>query len=902
MNNKFKFLLFLVIVTILFVSCGPAAQEAPVAEPAPGEPAEPSVPMSDLVVVLVVDAFSDVNNAQTQDGESNCLITPNGQKFRGGESATVPLGNPHGFYVYKDFIQELESLGEFTPKAREGDDFTGTQSFEDRGWFKRYDLYALSKNGERGLLSLAVDTDGLDLNRITQYISDAFELFSGSDTLRLGDTDLPKTDRFVVNMSFVLIPCDPDSVLKDNLQKLQDQFGIQGNAGIVQELKSRYDTDPAFKEEISTIPPLKSLKSRLEKLGYSAVVIDDAVFQAFIAYLVYDPNLGREWQITNFHDTLKRYFERGLEIVYVAAAGNFEDGFPYAPASWNFVVSASSYASQQEQNPQLLPDLALSDQLVDNNRSLAEYSNWGEIRDDGRLYGEDQPIIGTSFAAPKLSAKIAHYLVDGGKSPCPDNLEIQPFLGYGNNDIKQFPVWDGVHTEPYDNMTFDIAKDWYCPTSVSLQPAQAMDNKERIPIRWFVGLGPGTRDDQLAPQEEVVKKFNDSQNNIELKLEVVPYSEARDVLATQIASGDAPDIVGPVTWNRANAFHGQWMDLSNLMWESGYDTSDFNPAVIKTLETEEGQVGLPISVYPAAIIYRPKLFEQAGLYSPPSYYGERYVMPDGSEVDWSWDTMIYIARLLTVDAYGSNATDDHFDATQIVQYGYEPQWQSGRHMAAFFGGQKIYKDGVSTISWAARDAWSVYFDGMWGWQPFIPTGPVRSSFSFNTFGNGNVAMAITQSWYLDSANNLVDPGEPFDFGALPSYSSSIYGCVDTDTFRILQSTQYPKEAFEALSYLVGPASYELNLAYNTMSARTSDQDAWISTEKDKYPFVGNWYPFLDGLNYPDIPSAFGYLPNNAEANQRVQTFIDLISTDNTIDFDYEVDRLEEDLQTIYDNQ
>ena len=43
-------------------------------------------------------------------------------------------------------------------------------------------------------------------------------------------------------------------------------------------------------------------------------------------------------------------------------------------------------------------------------------------------------------------------------------------------------------------------------------------------------------------QEAVVEEFNNSQDEIELVLEIVQNDVAYDTLSTQIASGSAPDI------------------------------------------------------------------------------------------------------------------------------------------------------------------------------------------------------------------------------------------------------------------------------------------------------------------------------------------------------------------------
>jgi len=433
-------------------------------------------------------------------------------------------------------------------------------------------------------------------------------------------------------------------------------------------------------------------------------------------------------------------------------------------------------------------------------------------------------------------------------------------------------------------------------------PAEAQDRTE---IRWFVGLGTGTEAAQQTIQREVVDEFNASQDSIYLVMEVVPYNSARDALSTEIASGNAPDLVGPVGWGGSNDFYGQWLDLSSLLADSDFDTSVFNSALVDMYQTEEGQVGLPFMVFPAAVYYRPEFFDEAGLNYPPANYGDKYVMPDGSEVDWSWETLDEVAKMLTIDVNGNNATEAGFDANQIAQYGYEPQWQNGRHMTGFTGGQEFIVDGKSVLNDNAKFAWKNYFDGMWGDQPFIPTGPARGSNELgggNVFNSGKVAMSITHAWYTCCVGDLVSAGGEFQFGALPSTNGTVYGRVDADTYRIMKSTEHPKEAFEALLYLISEADVKLSTTYGGMPAITAHQDAWLDAKKEQFPFVTSWDTLIAGLGYADTPSAEGYLPNGIEANNRIGTFINLISTDNTVDLDAEIQKLQDDLQIIYDKK
>jgi multiple sugar transport system substrate-binding protein len=194
---------------------------------------------------------------------------------------------------------------------------------------------------------------------------------------------------------------------------------------------------------------------------------------------------------------------------------------------------------------------------------------------------------------------------------------------------------------------------------------------------------------------------------------------------------------------------------------------------------------------------------------------------------------------------------------------------------------------------------------MWGEQPFIPTGPVSGSNEFgggNNFNSGKIAMAITHAWYMCCVGDLVSAGGEFQFGALPSYNGTVYGRVDADTYRIMKSTEHPEEAFTVLTYLITEAAVKLSTVYGGLPAITSMQDAWLNAKKKQFPFVTTWDTLLAGLGYADVPSAEGYLPNGIEANNRIGTFISLISTDNTVDLAAEIQKLQDDLQVIYDKK
>lgn len=183
----------------------------------------------------------------------------------------------------------------------------------------------------------------------------------------------------------------------------------------------------------------------------------------------------------------------------------------------------------------------------------------------------------------------------------------------------------------------------------------------RIPIRLslFICCQYSTG---VPPDQTVVDDFNASQDKIQLIRDICCDINA---LAAKFASGDGPDIVGPMGWSTADHFRDQWLDLAPLIQAANYDVTQFNPALMKMYATPEGQVSLPFAVNPSVVFYNTRLFAKAGLAYPPATYGEKYRMPNGSEVDWSWETVQEVARMLTLDADGRNAAESGLTKTTL---------------------------------------------------------------------------------------------------------------------------------------------------------------------------------------------------------------------------------------------
>lgn len=138
---------------------------------------------------------------------------------------------------------------------------------------------------------------------------------------------------------------------------------------------------------------------------------------------------------------------------------------------------------------------------------------------------------------------------------------------------------------------------------------------ERVTVR-YVAMD---YDSRMQPDtQEVMDAFNSSQDAITAELEVVKWSEGKNVILTQISAGQAPDIFnGSGVWLLEFQSVGEIQQLNDLMaadlldkfWESGIQAMTVNGELF----------GMPYFLDPRGLYYRTDLFEEAGLEPPETW-------------------------------------------------------------------------------------------------------------------------------------------------------------------------------------------------------------------------------------------------------------------------------------------
>jgi multiple sugar transport system substrate-binding protein len=429
-----------------------------------------------------------------------------------------------------------------------------------------------------------------------------------------------------------------------------------------------------------------------------------------------------------------------------------------------------------------------------------------------------------------------------------------------------------------------------------------------VHVRWLVSLGvTGSAVPQLGPEKAFLEAFNGLRGSIYLDLEVVPSANVSDVLKTDIAAGNPPDIVGPIGARGRNGFGGDFLDLTPMLPAHAVDTSIWEPALMDLLKDETGaQVGLPYLMYPAFMFYNKDIFTKAGLPDPPKKVGQTYMGKT-----WDWNTVAELGVQLTLDKNGKHPTDTGFDANSIVQFGFDaPSWDARRLASAFGGGSFVALDGKTAqlpTMWA--DAWKWYYDAMWN-KHFAPTAKYMNSVLLNlgspgtSIASGRIAMAATNTWTINSFGTLGKSNiKAWDMAVMPSWKGQTSGPLDMDTFVIPTGSRHPDEALQTILALM--ADPGLRQGYGGMPAAEADRAHWFADyDKTLAAIYPNNHPTWSVLEemaaYTAIPSHEADMPNATQAIKDYGDFFTALQSRPGLDVDAELAKLKDRLQADFD--
>jgi multiple sugar transport system substrate-binding protein len=452
-----------------------------------------------------------------------------------------------------------------------------------------------------------------------------------------------------------------------------------------------------------------------------------------------------------------------------------------------------------------------------------------------------------------------------------------------------------------------------CAIVVGLTPRTATAQTP-TKVRIFVGIGAGSQPGDREKQEALAAEYNAANSDIQIEFDVYPNVTARDVLLTQVAGDNPPDLVGPVGIRGLYELEDLWADLTDLIEkdDAALKIDEYDESTLKLFETAGGKnLSLALGVYPSVLLANEDMFEAAEVPLPPKEWGAKYTDRDGKEHTWDWEALGMVAQQVTSDESGTYADEEGFDPASIVNYGFGNLWVQPRNFAAAWGSPNAgVKDGKTADF--NQEAYQMAFDwlhkGIFEGH-YIPDqagwGTINAG-GTSPFESGKLGMWYSQSWYVNCClGNAKFKWNVYAGPAVPGTDGkTITAPLHADTFAILEKAKNKDAAWKVLQWLnSAETSAKLCLIYGCIPARKPARDIWEKEIVAKFP----------GLNTDVIAAAPQYqepsgannessMPNYAQAADTLQAFYNSIQADADVDVKAGLDAVNKQIQDIFDGK
>jgi multiple sugar transport system substrate-binding protein len=329
---------------------------------------------------------------------------------------------------------------------------------------------------------------------------------------------------------------------------------------------------------------------------------------------------------------------------------------------------------------------------------------------------------------------------------------------------------------------------------------------QQVLTYWASQQSPSVQRDKeiLTPE---LAKFT-AQTGIDVKLEVIPFTELLNKILTATTSGQGPDVLNiGNTWSASLQATGALMPWDDAKLGTLGGAARFEPAALQTTGVE-GKTPAAVPLYNKVyqLYYNKKLFAAAGVAKPPA----------------TWDEFVATAKRLTRDTNGDGKPDQWGlalrgqAATVALHYAYILGSAQG---ADYFPGGKPAFDSPPAVAGIRQ------YLGWMGTDKIVnPSDAENADWAdvYEAFAGGKAGMMLVQTLGKTLADYKLSAD---DYGVAPMPASTVAGGRDVGSFvggtniAVFGSTKNEKGAIDLVKFLTSaPEQVTLNTAYGTVPA------------------------------------------------------------------------------------
>ena len=354
--------------------------------------------------------------------------------------------------------------------------------------------------------------------------------------------------------------------------------------------------------------------------------------------------------------------------------------------------------------------------------------------------------------------------------------------------------------------------------------------------KMILRVGTGDSGEGLNPHQEIIARFEEENPDILIQLEAVSGRDYYTRLFTQIAAGDAPDIMQigddavPMFVDR-DAF----LRLDDFIGgDYALDTSIYLPGVLEPGQWEGQQWLLPKDFTPLGVYYNKAIFDEYGVDYPQ----------DG----WTWQEFLDTAQALTIDT-------DRDGKNDIWGVHLTANWTTGfEYWIGAAGGQLINEDGTQFVGYmdSPETIEAVqFFADLYNVHQVAPPPADFSLWAGGNaeFDNGQAAMRVFGRWPQSGYKD--NPNVDLAVAGLPAGAQRA-NVLFWGGFGIFSGTKHPEAAWRFLRYYAGQEGAEVWKDWAIPAVASVAEEAGLTED----PIEGVWIGELDYL----VPRAYVFTP------------------------------------------
>ncbi|UOQ49395.1 ABC transporter substrate-binding protein [Gracilibacillus caseinilyticus] len=326
---------------------------------------------------------------------------------------------------------------------------------------------------------------------------------------------------------------------------------------------------------------------------------------------------------------------------------------------------------------------------------------------------------------------------------------------------------------------------------------------------------------------QIIEDYNQSQDDIEVKAEYVPFDEMNRQLSVGTAGDTLPDVVIADTVNNASmASMGILSDITEQVEKWG-KTDQLLKGPLNSAVYQDKYYGLPLTTNALGLFYNKKLLEEAGIEAPPK----------------TWEELEQVAAALTTDevkGFGLSATRSEEATFQVYPFIYSA------------GGDYQHLDSPEV-----EEAFN-FLKGMMdkGYMSKDIITATQDNLS-RKFMEGDLAMMINGPWMIDQ----IAAKEDLEFGITKIPKDEQYVSVTGGDNIAITKDGDVDAAWDFVSWLFEPGQNERfakETGYYPTRADVLDQAEYWQTEqyfKDFVPIMEEAVARGPSADWPNVSEA-----------------------------------------------